>query len=69
VTRPAPIEAAPTCEACGGSVPPAGVAILCGPGGGTVRLPAPRYCNRRECRAERDRVAIARAIEQGVIDP
>lgn len=58
------------CEACGQPIPETGGhAILCGPGGGRLVLPAPRFCTTRKCREARDAAAIQRAVESGLIDP
>lgn len=67
--RPSPITATPTCDRCGTPLPAvAGIAILCGPGGGGVALRTPLGpCQDPDCRRERDEEAIARAVASGLI--
>lgn len=55
------------CQHCGNPLTAGGTAILCGPGGGRMKLPD--YCSDPDCRRDRDEKALARAIADGVIDP
>ena len=59
------------CPRCGAPMQ-RGTAFLCGPDGG-AELSLPPTCPDVECRRagreERDKAALARAIEQGIIDP
>lgn len=54
------------CRFCGHQLTAGGFAITCP---GAVPVPLPDYCSRPECRAQRDRGAIERAIAAGLIDP
>lgn len=62
------VDERPPCPHCGEPMT-AGVARLCFGGGKGATVELPPTCNSRSCWEARDAAAIARAVEDGIIDP
>lgn len=57
------------CPHCGSPLTPGGVALACGPDGGSAGIRLPDWCSDADCRKARDDAAIRGAVARGVIDP